>query len=398
MRLPPRRGERVPAASAAAALAWPRGHDGGFIMRRRRRTNGGIVAGATVGAVLMLLLGRVASAQPVAFDWRNNGGVNYVSGVRNQGNCGSVYIFAPVAMVESRQMIAAGRLGRPVTELDYSEQYLLACGTGAHGAFGCSGGYPNEVLVYLRDVGAPRERCYLSRGADATCPTSCPDSADPLRLFTPVASVSVSAYPGDATLRQLIYDQGPVAVTLDLYDDFTPYDGGIYSHPSGGVVQGSTLVTVVGWGTEAGTEYWIAKNSWGTWWGEDGYIRIARASRGGCNFAAFVYACSVDVPAVTAVEEPALPAGLLVQAHPNPFNPWTTVHFEVPAAGRVRLEVLDARGRLVRVLLDTDLPAGSHEAAWDGRDTAGRALASGAYFVRLEAGTELQTARLSLVR
>ncbi len=144
-------------------------------MRRVHHATGSTATAAVLAAMLMLLGGRTASALlPTFFDWRDQGGVNYVSGVRNQGACGSVYIFAPVAMVESRQMIAAGRLGQPVTELDYSEQYLLSCGTGSHGAFGCSGGYPNEVLTFLRDTGAPREPCYLSRGRDEACPAACP--------------------------------------------------------------------------------------------------------------------------------------------------------------------------------------------------------------------------------
>jgi len=205
----------------------------------------GMVTGTALGTLLGFLGARPACAQPTAFDWRSYGGVNYVSGVRSQGNCGSVYIFAPMAMVESRQMIAAGNFGHPVTDLDYSEQYLLSCGTGAHGAFGCNGGYPNEVLTWLRDVGAPHEECYLSRGTDETCPGSCPDSGEPLLLFTPVTSTSFITYPGDTALRQEIYNHGPVAVMMDLYEDFVAYDVGIYRHTTGAVL-GTTIMTIVG--------------------------------------------------------------------------------------------------------------------------------------------------------
>ncbi len=368
-------------------------------MSKFHRTAGGIAAGALFGALLALLGGRAATAAPpTSFDWRNYGGVNLVSGVRNQGNCGSVYVFAPVAMVESRQMIAARKAGRPVAEQDYSEQYLLSCGTGVGGDFSCSGGYPDQVLVYLRDVGAPRERCYLSRGQDEPCPADCPDSDNVLQLFTPVASMSNYAYPGDTVLKQQVYDNGPVTVAMDMYSDFYTYDAGIYRHTTGGVPDGSTMVTVVGWGLDAGTEYWIAKNSWGTWWGEDGYIRIDRASRGGCNFASYVYTCAVDLPPVTAVGEPSPPGGLLVRSQPNPFNPRTTICFEVPAAGNVRLEVYDLRGRLVRVLVDADLPAGSHQRVWDGNDARGLGAASGCYFARVSAGGMIETVRMGLVR
>ncbi len=83
---------------------------------------------------------------------------------------------------------------------------------------------------------------------------------------------------------------------------------------------------------------------------------------------------------------------------PNPFNPSTMIRFDLPVAGGVRLRVHDVAGRLVRTLLDADFPAGSHEAAWDGRDEAGRALASGSYFARLSAGGRTRTVRLALVR
>ncbi len=63
--------------------------------------------------------------------------------------------------------------------------------------------------------------------------------------------------------------------------------------------------------------------------------------------------------------------------HPNPFNPRTTIRFDLPAAGQVRLVVYDLAGRLVRVLVEGEVSAGSHEAVWDGRDATGRARTLG---------------------
>jgi len=83
---------------------------------------------------------------------------------------------------------------------------------------------------------------------------------------------------------------------------------------------------------------------------------------------------------------------------PNPFNPTTTIKFDVPVDGRATLRVYDVRGALVRTLLDTDLPRGSYWATWDGRDASGRGMASGSYFARLEAGGKMETVRMSLVR
>lgn len=85
-------------------------------------------------------------------------------------------------------------------------------------------------------------------------------------------------------------------------------------------------------------------------------------------------------------------------ASPNPFNPSTTVRFELRRPGHVRLQLFDAQGRLVRTLTDASRPAGPGEAVWDGRDSSGRDVASGVYFVRMEAGDFRQTGKLLLVR
>lgn len=95
----------------------------------------------------------------------------------------------------------------------------------------------------------------------------------------------------------------------------------------------------------------------------------------------------------------ALPAVLrLYPCRPNPFNPRTTISYDLPEAGSLRLVVFDLAGRLVRTLVDGNLPAGSHEVAWDGRDATGRAVGSGGYLARLEFAGKVETVRMGLVR
>jgi hypothetical protein len=89
---------------------------------------------------------------------------------------------------------------------------------------------------------------------------------------------------------------------------------------------------------------------------------------------------------------------MLEQNAPNPFNPMTTIRFDLPSDGSVHLSVYDIAGRLIRTLVDADLPAGNHEAIWDGRDGAGRGVASGSYLARLEAGGVVETVGMSLLR
>ncbi len=92
------------------------------------------------------------------------------------------------------------------------------------------------------------------------------------------------------------------------------------------------------------------------------------------------------------------PVGYSLQVHPNPFNPLTTIKYDVPVDGRVALRVYDIHGALVRTLIDADLPRGSHQATWDGRNASGRGMASGSYFARLEVGGRVETVRMCLVR
>jgi hypothetical protein len=102
---------------------------------------------------------------------------------------------------------------------------------------------------------------------------------------------------------------------------------------------------------------------------------------------------------VSGVETSRAPSLLVLHgATPNPFNPTTTIRFDLPAAGRVHLAVFDLAGRLVRTLVDGDRPAGADGVMWDGCDASGRGLASGTYFARLEAGGERAVTRMSLVR
>ena len=93
---------------------------------------------------------------------------------------------------------------------------------------------------------------------------------------------------------------------------------------------------------------------------------------------------------------PSAPGALAV--YPNPFNPTTTVSLAIPAAGPVRIDIYDTKGRLVRRLLDTHLAEGPHRVVWDGRDTAGRQLASGVYLLQLRSRLHEQTRKVTLLR
>lgn len=87
--------------------------------------------------------------------------------------------------------------------------------------------------------------------------------------------------------------------------------------------------------------------------------------------------------------------------YPNPFNPVTTIPFEIAPAqdgATVRLEVLDLRGRVVRTLVTGSHEAGPHQAVFDGLDTTGRSLPSGSYLARLRVGATETSRMMTLVK
>ena len=96
-------------------------------------------------------------------------------------------------------------------------------------------------------------------------------------------------------------------------------------------------------------------------------------------------------PTVGVAEAAPAHARIALTNYPNPFNPSTTLRYDLPRAAHVRLSVYDVTGRHVRTVFDRRMSAGSHQTVWDGTDVAGRDAASGVYVVRLTTNGELQS-------
>ncbi|MEZ4702814.1 MAG: PKD domain-containing protein [Rhodothermales bacterium] len=95
----------------------------------------------------------------------------------------------------------------------------------------------------------------------------------------------------------------------------------------------------------------------------------------------------------------ALPTAFALEGnYPNPFNPTTTIRFALPEAAQVRLTVYDMLGREVARVFDGELPAGRHEASWNGRTDAGATVSSGAYLLRMSAGSFSAVQRMVVVK
>ncbi len=117
------------------------------------------------------------------------------------------------------------------------------------------------------------------------------------------------------------------------------------------------------------------------------------------GYAGSAFALEQMIGSATGVTEPALPRAYALRGiAPNPFNPVTTISFDLPQPARVRLSVFNIAGRLVRVLIDEERASGSHDVIWNGLSDRGQQVASGVYFCRMEAGSFRDTRRMTLLK
>ncbi|HLE06941.1 MAG TPA: C1 family peptidase, partial [Candidatus Nanoarchaeia archaeon] len=209
-----------------------------------------------------LLRGGFSRSLPLpSLNWSNVNSSDWVTPVKNQGSCGSCWIFSSVGVVESMVNIA---LNNPDFDVDLSEQEITSCyGDG----FGCNGGFEVNALGYMQSNGIVSESCFPYAATNATnyCLNKCSDSD--LVKVTSYARIN----PSVSDIKQAINDYGPITVYLAVYTDFYFYLGGVYSHVWGGM-EGFHSVMITGYDDVNG--YWICKNSWGTGWGEDGYFKV----------------------------------------------------------------------------------------------------------------------------
>lgn len=88
----------------------------------------------------------------------------------------------------------------------------------------------------------------------------------------------------------------------------------------------------------------------------------------------------------------------LHQNYPNPFNPTTTISYSLPEATKLRLDIYNLKGQLVKTLVNTEVSAGLHSVVWNGKDMNNTAVASGVYFYRVSSQNGIQTKRMLLMK
>ncbi|XP_077777953.1 cathepsin S-like [Podarcis muralis] len=197
-------------------------------------------------------------ALPEFVDWRNTG---CVTPVKDQGSCGSCWAFAAVGALESLLCLQTRRL------IMLSEQNLVDCAW-PQGNYGCNGGWPNRAFQYvLQNNGMNSERVYPYTGQDGNCKFQSSDRAVRIRGWVDLPQDDERA------LEEAVAFNVPVTVAVDA-SYFNLYGSGIFDYPCGTNLNHAVLA--VGYGVQNGIPYWIIKNSWGPYWGENGYMRMRR--------------------------------------------------------------------------------------------------------------------------
>lgn len=251
---------------------------------------------------------RIGMALPSSFDWRSYNGHAYIGSIRDQGFCGSCYAFAACAAAECTYNFAQSLYDAACA--NFSESFIIWC-LGKYGPYGpnptsghfggCDGAdYDYAELLALTVEGVCNETSFPYTVSD---PGSCTHWSDPGTAFSSWHRISC----GDIdAIKTAIMTYGAVDAAILTTSAFDAYTSGVYEDANTSCdatpcyyETSDHAISLIGWNDnppEGGGGCWILRNSWGTGWGESGYMRIRYTSAGVACAAAYLVAYAPPAP------------------------------------------------------------------------------------------------------
>ncbi|EFX84067.1 hypothetical protein DAPPUDRAFT_239330 [Daphnia pulex] len=201
---------------------------------------------------------------PTSIDYRTH---KCMQPVKSQGVCGSCWAFSATSVVEFGKCIVNG------TKVALSEQQLVDCDKSS---FGCGGGYMDDAWRYLaKAVGQSASATYPYAGVKGTCRYK--ETSMKKAIVSQITPVIVVPSDDTQTMMMLLANNQLLSVGIAVVRTFKSYKSGVYAEPNcqSGII-GYHAITVVGYGTLNGVDYWVIRNSWGAGWGVKGYALFQR--------------------------------------------------------------------------------------------------------------------------
>lgn len=205
-----------------------------------------------------------------SIDWVEEGAV---TAVKNQGSCGSCWSFSTTGAIEGAYAVTNNE-----SPISLSEQQLVSCDTTNKG---CNGGDMDTAFKWVyNNGGLCSEEDYPYASSSGTAP-SCEETCTVVSGTTPTGYTDVTS---STTALKTALNNQPVSIAVEADQHaFQYYSEGVMTGTCGTTLDHGVLAVGYGYDSSYGYNYWKVKNSWGTTWGEDGYIRIEMSSSDLCG-------------------------------------------------------------------------------------------------------------------